>query len=153
MEVSFDTEKKNGSGAPVTRIYAPSHRNGPEVRMVEEVAESLPVYPQPLEKDIEAEQAVEVEKPRVPVYSRILMILSVFLIAATAIIAISGSAQIAKIYTEIHTLESEISSYKEKISLLKKEQSMLNDYNTINEANQSVGRVMSWNDTDTKDGK
>ena len=34
MEVSFDTEKHNGAGAPVTRIYAPSHRNGPEVRMI-----------------------------------------------------------------------------------------------------------------------
>ena len=146
MEVSFDTEKKTGSGAPVTRIYAPSHRNGPEVRVVEEIAESLPVYPQPREKDIEAEQVVEVEKPKVPIYSRILMILAVFLIAGTAILAISGSAQIAKIYTEIHTLESEISSYKEKISLLRKEQSTLNDYTTINEANQNVGRVMSWND-------
>ena len=35
---------------------------------------------------------------------------------------------------------------EEKISLLRKEQSTLNDYATINEANQSVGRVMSWND-------
>ena len=146
MEVSFDTEKRNGTGAPVTRIYAPSHRNGPEVRMIEEAAENLPVYPQPREKDIEAEQAVEVEKPKVPIYSRILIILAVFLIAATAILTISGSAQIAKICTEIHALESEISSYKEKISLLRKEQSTLNDYATINEANQSVGRVMSWND-------
>ena len=146
MEVSFDTEKHTGTGAPVTRIYAPSHRNGPEMRVVEEVAESLPVYPQPREKDLEEEQAVEVEKPKVPIYSRILMILAVFLIAGTAILAISGSAQIAKIYTEIHSLESEISSYKEKISLLRKEQSTLNDYTTINEANQNVGRVMSWND-------
>ena len=146
MEVSFDTDKHTGSGAPVTRIYAPSHSNGPEVRVVEEVAESLPIYPQPREKDLEEERAVEVEKPKVPVYSRILMILAVFLIAATAILAISGSAQIAKIYTEIHSLESEISSYKEKISLLRKEQSTMNDYTTINEANQSVGRVMSWND-------
>ncbi len=146
MEVSFDTEKKNGTGAPVTRIYAPSHRNGPEVRLIEEAAENLPVYPQPREKDLEAEQAVEAEKPKVPVYSQILMILAVFLIAATAILAINGSAQIAKIYTEIHSLDSEISSYKEKISLLRKEQSTLNDYATINEANQNVGRVMSWND-------
>ena len=146
MEVSFDTEKHTGAGAPVTRIYAPSHGHGPEVRMIEEAAENLPVYPQPREKDIEEEQAVEVEKPRVPIYSRILMILAVFLIAATAILAISGSAQIAKIYTEIHSLDSEISSYKEKISLLRKEQSTLNDYTTINEANQNVGRVMSWYD-------
>ena len=146
MEVSFDTEKHNGTGAPVTRLYAPSHRNGPDVRMVEEVAESLPVYPQPREKDIEAQQVVEEEKPRVPIYSRVLLILAVFLIAATAILAISGSAQIAKIYTDIHTLENEISSYKEKISLLRKEQSTLNDYTTINEANQNVGRVMSWYD-------
>ena len=146
MEVSFDTEKHNGAGAPVTRIYAPSHRNGPEVRMIEEAAENLPVYPQTQEKDLEAEQAVELPKPKVPVYSRILMILAVFLIAGTAILAISGSAQIAKIYTEIHSLDSEISSYKEKISLLRKEQSTLNDYATINEANQNVGRVMSWND-------
>ena len=86
MEVSFDTEKHNGAGAPVTRIYAPSHRNGPEVRMIEEAAENLPVYPQPREKDLEAEQAVELPKPKVPVYSRILMILAVFLIAGTAIL-------------------------------------------------------------------
>lgn len=146
MEVSFDTEKHNGAGAPVTRIYAPSRRNGPEVRMIEEAAENLPVYPQPREKDAEEILAVEVERPRVPIYSRILLILAVFLIAATAILAISGSAQIAKIYTEIHTLENDISSYKEKISLLRKEQSTLNDYTTINEANQNVGRVMSWYD-------
>ena len=146
MEVSFDTEKHNGTGAPVTRIYAPSHRNGPEVRMIEEVADRLPVYPQPREKDIEEEQVVEVERPKVPIFSRVLLIMAVFLIAATAILAISGSAQIAKIYTEIHTLESDISSYKEKISLLRKEQSTMNDYTTINEANQNVGRIMSWND-------
>ena len=146
MEVSFDTEKHNGAGAPVTRIYAPSRRNGPEVRMIEEVAERMPVYPQPREKDIEEEQMVEAERPKVPILSRILLIMAVFLIAATAILAISGSAQIAKIYTEIHTLESDISSYKEKISLLRKEQSTMNDYATINEANQSVGRIMSWND-------
>ncbi len=146
MEVSFDTEKHNGAGAPVTRIYAPSHRNGPEVRMIEEAAENLPVYPQPREKDLEEEVVVEAPKPKVPIYSQILMILAVFLIAGTAILAISGSAQIAKIYTEIHSLDSEISSYKEKISLLRKEQSTLNDYATINEANQNVGRVMSWND-------
>ena len=146
MEVSFDTEKHNGTGAPVTRIYAPAHRNGPEVRIVEEVAENLPVYPQPREKDMEEAQVVEPKRPRVPIYSRILLILAVFLIAGTAILAISGSAQIAKIYTEIHSLENEISSYKEKISLLRKEQSTMNDYATINQANQSVGRVMSWND-------
>ena len=77
MEVSFDTEKNTGSGAPVTRIYSPSRRNGPEVRMVEEVAENLPVYPQPREKEIEEEEAVEIRQPRVPIYSRILLILSV----------------------------------------------------------------------------
>ena len=146
MEVSFDTVKTTGSGAPVTRIYSPSRRNGPEVRMVEEVAENLPVYPQPREKEIEEEEAVEIRQPRVPIYSRILLILSVFLIAATAILAISGSAQIAQIYTEIHSLEDDIATYKENISLLRKQQSTLNDYATINEANQSVGRVMSWND-------
>ena len=146
MEVSFDTEKHNGTGAPVTRIYAPSHRNGPEIRMIEEAAENLPVYPQPRKKDLEEQAPVETAKPKVPIYSRILMILAVFLIAATAILTISGSAQIAKIYTEIHTLDSEISSYKEKISLLRKEQSTMNDYATINEANQSVGRIMSWTD-------
>ena len=114
--------------------------------MIEEAAENLPVYPQPREKDLEEEVVVEAPKPKVPIYSQILMILAVFLIAGTAILAISGSAQIAKIYTEIHSLDSEISSYKEKISLLRKEQSTLNDYATINEANQNVGRVMSWND-------
>lgn len=66
------------------------------------------------------------------------------MIAATAILAIDGSARVAKIYTQINSLQEEIESYENQISLLQKEQSSLNDYTTINEANREAGRIMNW---------
>lgn len=142
MDVSFDNQKRaERNPAPVTRIYAPS-RNKSQVRVVEEVAD-LPVYPQPRERDLEKREA-PVQK--VPIYSRVLLLVSIFLIAGTAIFAISGSARVAQIYTQIYTLENEIEDYNEKISLLKKQQSTMTDYSTIDQANRDAGRVMTWNE-------
>ena len=89
-------------------------------------------------------QATAPKKDKQEALSRVLLLLTVFLIAATAILAIDGSARVAKIHTQINSLQEEIESYENQISLLQKEQSSLNDYTTINEANREAGRIMNW---------
>lgn len=156
MEVSFDVEKR-GKNAPHTRIYAPTDKSSSDIHMQAE--EDTPVRPQPLrfEQPEEEEAPAPVQKVsapekkvRTPVYSYVLLVLSVFIIAATAILAITGNARVAQIYSEIYSLEDEITSYQEQISMLKKEQSTLNDYNTISNANRSAGRIMTWDEAFTR---
>lgn len=153
MEVSFDTEKR-GKNAPHTRIYAPTDKSFSDIHMQAE--DDTPVRPQPLRFESDEEEAEAPapvvktpESEKTPVYSYVLLVLSVFIIAATAILAIRGNAQVAQIYSQIYTLDDEITSYREQISMLKKEQSTLNDYNTISNANRSAGRVMTWEDDQT----
>ena len=153
MEVSFDTEN-SGKKAPHTRIYAPTDKSFSDIHMQAE--DDTPVRPQPLQFESNVEEAdapAPVVKPRekskTPVYSYVLLVLSVFIIAATAILAITGNAQVAQIYSKIYSLEDEITVYREQISMLKKEQSTLNDYNTISNANRSAGRIMTWDDDST----
>lgn len=143
MEVSFDTEKR-GNHAPSTRIYAPTHKSEVELKVLSE--EGTAVRPQPKAEAAEKARA-QAAAPRVDkadLLSRLLLLLTVFMIAATAILAIDGNARVAKIYTEIYELQDEITSYENQISLLEKEQSALNDYTTINQANQDAGRTMNW---------
>ena len=142
MEVSFDTEKR-GANAPATRIYAPTHKSAVELKVMSE--EGTAVRPQPkAEAEKVRAQATAPKKDKQEALSRVLLLLTVFLIAATAILAIDGSARVAKIHTQINSLQEEIESYENQISLLQKEQSSLNDYTTINEANREAGRIMNW---------
>lgn len=143
MEVSFDTEKR-GANAPATRIYAPTHKSAVELKVMSE--EGTAVRPQPKAEAAEKvrAQVTAPKKDKQEALSRVLLLLTVFLIAATAILAIDGSARVAKIYTQINSLQEEIESYENQISLLQKEQSSLNDYTTINEANREAGRIMNW---------
>lgn len=143
MEVSFDTEKR-GNHAPSTRIYAPTHKSEVELKVMSE--ERTAVRPQPRAEEAQKarEQATAPRVDKAALLSRLLLLLTVFMIAATAILAIDGSAKVAKIYTEIYELQDEIESYENQISLLEKEQSSLNDYTTINQANQDAGRTMNW---------
>ena len=153
MEVSFDTEKR-GKNTPHTRIYAPTDKSFSDIRMQAE--DDTPVRPQPLRFESDAEEAdapvPEVKtsaSEKTPVYSYVLLVLAIFIIAATAILAITGNARVAEIYSDIYALDDEITSYKEQISMLKKEQSALNDYNTISNANRNAGRIMTWEDDQT----
>lgn len=150
MEVSFDTEKR-GKNAPHTRIYAPSDKSSSDIHMQAE--DDTPVRPQPLRFESDEQEAVAPvptvkvpENEKIPVYSYVLLVLSVFIIAATAILAITGNAKVAQIYSEIYGLEDEITEYREQISMLRKEQSSLNDYNTISNANRGAGRIMTWDE-------
>lgn len=67
-----------------------------------------------------------------------------FLMAGTAIIGLSGSATLTAISSDIAEVESDITTYEENISQLKKEQNALNDYNSINDVNRGAGRTMIW---------
>ena len=155
MDVSFDTETR-GKKTPHTRIYAPSSdKSFSDIRMQAE--DDTPVRPQPLRFNDDVEEAdapvqpVKVKtKHKTPVYSYVLLVLAVFIIAATAILAITGNARVAQIYSQIYSLEDEITVYQEQISMLKKEQSSLNDYNTISNANRNAGRVMTWEEEYTR---
>lgn len=153
MDVTFDTDKRGGR-APQTRIYAPSSKSSSELRFESDEVSAL--HPQPRvvleEREQERKRAKGREKAKTPVYSYILLMLSVFLIAATAIIAISGNAKVADIYKEIYSVEDEIADYNEQISMLKKEQSSLNDYATINTANEEAGRTMNWDESKILNG-
>lgn len=148
MEVSFDTDKRGGK-APITRIYAPSDKSYATLQL--EADEDTPLRPQPeFYRQTEEEKAEKVRTPqkqKTPVYSYILLILSVFVIAITALLAINGNTKVASIYKNIYSVRDEIAEYEEKISMLKKEQSSLNDYATINNANQEAGRTMNWNES------
>lgn len=153
MEVSFDTETR-GKKTPHTRLYAPTDMSFSDIRLRAE--EDTPVRPQPLRFDADPEEAdapapvvKETPKQKTPIYSYVLLVLSVFIIAATAILAITGNAKVAEIYSRIYALDDEITECREQISMLKKEQSTLNDYNTISNANRSAGRIMTWEEDRT----
>lgn len=154
MEVTFDTDKRGGRG-PVTRIYVPTDKTSSELRL-ESDGETV-LRPQPrvvlAEQKAAAAKAAAREVPKTPVYSYILLLLAVFMIAGTAILAIAGNAKVANIYKEIYSVENEIDEYSEKISMLKKEQSSLNDYATINNANREAGRTMNWDESRIDSGR
>lgn len=144
MPVSFDTDKKTGKRV-TTRLYAPNRKTAAQLQVSSDGGTA--VHPQPRPEETAREirtQAAAPEKDGKATLSRILLLLAVFLIAATAILAIDGNAKVTKIYTQIYELEDQIEEYENKISLLQKEQSSMNDYATINEANREAGRVMNW---------
>lgn len=153
MDVSLDNRPR-GNKTPQTCIYAPSDKSSSEIRLQAE--DDTPLRPQPLRFNADAnepeEEAAQIEKPkkdRPPVLSYVLLVVSVFIIAATAILAINGNATVAKVYSKIYVLDDEIKDYQEKISMLRKEQSSLNDYNTISNANRNAGRIMTWEEGST----
>ena len=155
MEVSFDTDKR-GKNIPLTRIYVPYADRD---EGTDEAADRDSLRrPRRLSFD-EADEivaeapAAPVKKDPTPLYSYILLVLTVFIIAGSAILAISGNEKVAKVQKQIYSLNSEIDEYEEKISMLKKEQSSLNDYATINNANKSSGRIMNWEEDKTVSGR
>ena len=72
------------------------------------------------------------------------LLLSVFAIAATTLFALFGAAEYARIISETAAVNSEIDSYNEQISQLRKSQSSMNDFATINEICRERGMTMNW---------
>ncbi len=145
MDVSFDRNRRKIRN-PQTRIFSPT-QSGTPTPVLEDA--SMPVRPQP-GKEETAEKKVRTVV-RLTASSKILILLSVFAIAATALFALFGSAEYAKIISDTATVNSEIETYNEQISQLKKSQSSMNDFATINEICRQRGMTMNWYRGDSAD--
>ena len=141
MEHSYDREA-GGKAAAKTRVYAPTRKDGGFDLLSADTPQARLVQPQPTEAD--AAPVPAVKKEPMPLMSKVLLILSMFLMAGTAIIGLSGSATLTSIASDISDIENDITTYEENISQLKKEQNALNDYNSINDVNRGAGRTMIW---------
>lgn len=133
-----DNEKRRAAS---TRVWAPTRQDKFEL-LEADTPQAQIVKPQPTEED--ARPTVVKRRAPLPMTSRILLIASLFLIAGTAILGLSGSASISAVYSEIAKVDNEITTYQENISQLKKEQNALNDYTSINDVNRRAGRTMIW---------
>ena len=138
MDVRFD-KKPHKISNPQTRIYSPT-QTGEPTPVLEDA--SMPIRPQP-PKEERVEKNVRTEI-RLTASSKVLILLAVFVIAATALFALFGAAQYARVISDTSSVNSEIESYNEQISQLKKSQSSMNDFATINEVCRSRGMTMNW---------
>ena len=66
------------------------------------------------------------------------------MVALTALISLFGAAEYAEITSQISTIESDIESYEQQISQVRKTQSSMNDYRSINDACLDRGMQMIW---------
>ena len=138
MDVQFDDDLKKG-GSAKTRIYSPT-KTGELTPVLEDA--SMPIRPQPT-RTPRKKRSVRTEV-RLTTTSKILILLSVFAIAATALFALFGAADYARIVSDTATVNKEIESYNQQISQLKKTQSSMNDFATINEVCRRLGMTMNW---------
>ncbi len=137
MEVKFDNGKRRISN-PETRVYSPT---GDGTTRVSFEDSPLPVRPRP-----EAREAAPVVRTivRFSMLSKILIISAVFLIALTALISLFGAAEYARITSEIGTVESDIETYQQQISQVRKTQSSMNDYSSINDVCLDRNMQLIW---------
>ncbi len=138
MDVQFDEDPRIGGNAK-TRIYSPT-KTGKPTPVLEDA--SMPIRPQP-SRETPKNRSVRTEV-RLTSVSKILILLSVFVIAATALIALFGAADYAKIVSDTASVNKEIDSLNEQISQLRKSQSSMNDFATINEVCRRLGMTMNW---------
>lgn len=138
MEVKFDNGKHKIAN-PTTQVYRPT-RHGKR-RIVSEDT-PIPVRTRPTDEP----RAVSLLRSEVRLsdMSKIMVLISVFLIALTALISLFGAAEYAKITSEIATVDSDIENYKQQISQVKKTQSSMNDYRSIYDACVERGMQMVW---------
>ena len=138
MEFHFDNETYR-SNAAETRIYDPTGR-----KRQRGAASDAPV-PVRLRQ---SEDDALVERPRSQIrfseLSKIMVLISVFLIALTALLSLFGAAEYARISSEIETINSDIETYEQQISQVKKTQSAMNDYSSITDACLDRGMQMIW---------
>ena len=137
MDVQFDEDRQK-TGSAKTRIYSPT-KTGTLTPVFEDA--SMPIRPQPT-KTVKKKRAVRTEVRLTPM-SKILILASVFVVAATALFALSGAADYARIVSNTSAVNNEIDSYNDQISQLRKTQSSMNDYSTITEVCQRLGMTMN----------
>ncbi len=138
MDVQFDEDRQKGTSAK-TRLYSPS-KTGDPTPILEDP--SMPIRPQPT-REPRRSRAAKKELRLTPT-SKILILLSVFVIAATALFGLFGAAEYAKIISDTASVNKEIDNYNDQISQLRKTQSSMNDFATINEVCRRLGMTMNW---------
>ena len=138
MDVQFDEDRQK-TGSAKTRIYSP--KNAGVLTPVLEDA-SMPIRPQPT-RTAQKKRSVRTEV-RLTTAGKVLILLSVFVIAATALIGLFGAAEYARIISNTASVNSEIESYNDQISQLRKSQSSMNDFATINDVCRKLGMTMNW---------
>ena len=138
MDVQFDEDRPR-STTPKTRLYSPS-KTGDPTPILEDP--SMPIRPQPSREARKTRR--EVKEIRLTAMSKILILLSLFVIAATALLGLFGAAEYAQIISETASVNKEIDNYNDQISQLKKTQSSMNDFATINEVCRRLGMTMNW---------
>lgn len=138
MEVQFEKNRRKIRN-PQTRIFSPTQTGTPKP-VLEDA--SMPVRPQP-RTELQKKEKVKTVF-RMTTMSKVLILLSVFTVAATALFALFGSAEYAKVISDTATVNSEIDTLNEQISQIKKTQSSMNDFATINEVCRSRGMTMNW---------
>lgn len=137
MGVRFDTDERKAVH-PKTRVYSPG-KVGKATPELEDA--SMPIRPQ---------YETEEQKEQPPVRYRLngrskgILILAVFLVALTALVSLFGSAEYARIIGEITEVEQDISDYEELMSQVRKNQSSMNDYASINDICVERGMTMAW---------
>ena len=139
MDVQFDEEQPR-TGSAKTRIYSPT-KSGKPTPVLEDA--SMPIRPQPTRKAVPKKTNVRTEV-RLTSASKILILLSVFVVAATALFALFGAAEYARVISDTASVNKEIDSYNEQISQIRKTQSSMNDFATINEVCRKLGMTMNW---------
>ena len=138
MDVQFDEDRQKVTSAK-TRLYSPS-KTGDPTPILEDP--SMPIRPQPTRETRKKRR--EVREIRLSPMSKILILLSIFVIAATALFGLFGAAEYAKIISDTASVNKEIDNYNDQISQLKKTQSSMNDFATINEVCRRLGMTMNW---------
>lgn len=138
MDVQFDEDRQKGTSAK-TRLYSPS-KTGDPTPILEDP--SMPIRPQPSREA--RKKRVTKKELRLSPMSKILILLSIFVVAATALFGLFGAAEYAKIISDTASVDKEIDNYNDQISQLRKTQSSMNDFATINEVCRKLGMTMNW---------
>ena len=138
MDVQFDEERPSGKNAK-TRLYSPN-KAGIPTPILEDA--TMPIRPQPSRESRQKRR--ETKELRLTTTSKILILLSVFVIAATALFGLFGAAEYAKIISDTNAVDKEIASYNDQISQIRKTQSSMNDFATINDVCRGLGMTMNW---------
>lgn len=138
MDVSFDRNTRKIRN-PQTRIFSPNGTATPAPALEDA---TMPVRPQP-GREAKASQRVRTFV-RLTTSSKILILLSVFAVAATALVALFGAAEYAQIISDTAAVNTEIETYNEQISQIRKSQSSMNDFATIYETCRQRGMTMNW---------
>ncbi|MBR6040787.1 MAG: hypothetical protein IKP38_09945 [Clostridia bacterium] len=138
MDVQFDEDRQKATSAK-TRLYSPNKAGDPTPILEDP---SMPIRPQPSREAKKKRR--EIKEIRLTPMSKILILLSLFVIAATALFGLFGAAEYAQIISDTASVNKEIENYNDQISQLKKTQSSMNDFATINDVCRRLGMTMNW---------